>query len=99
MRDFNKYVEFKTKQMESKGMKFDTSGLAPKFIPYFESGQRIIVRTHFNWVVRGYVGVTTGWKPSFILLSKSNSISSPVLLDNRYEIIGTVNKYLHGRRT
>ena len=75
------------------GEKFDQSDLTKKFIPYFETGQRIEVRTPYGETKRGYVGVTTGWKPVFILLAKSNSHGSGEILDSKYEIINTINKY------
>ena len=43
--------------------------------------------------LRGYVGITTGWRPSFILLLKSNSTGSSELLDERYEIVKEINKF------
>lgn len=75
------------------GHELDESDLAPQFEPYYRSGQRIIVRTSYGEVLRGYVGKTTGWRPCYLLLAKRNSISSSELLSKQDTIIGTVNKY------
>lgn len=75
------------------GHKLDTSDLALKFSEYHETGQRIIVKTPYGETLRGYVGVTTGWKPSYLLLNNTRSLGSSELLNDQYEIIGTLNKY------
>lgn len=77
------------------GHKYDPSNLTNKFYDYYNTGQRIIVKTPYGEILRGYVGKTTGWRPSYLLLARSNSIGSSELLDDRYEIIGTVNKWRH----
>lgn len=71
----------------------DTSALAAKFDQYYRSRQRIEVATPYGEKLRGYVGKTTGWRPSYLLLARSDSISSSDLLDDRYEITGTINRY------
>lgn len=86
---YQDYIQHKRNQY---GDKFNDGNLSQQFVPYFETGKRIIVKTKWE-ILRGYVGVTTGWKPSFILLLRSNSISSSILLSDDDTIIGTVNKY------
>ena len=71
----------------------DRSDLAPQFAPYHKNGQRIIVKTHHGETLRGYVGITTGWKPVYILLKNSNSSGSSEILRADDEIAGTVNKH------
>jgi hypothetical protein len=76
------------------GEKFDSSNLANNFVPYFESGQRIEVEFE-GWgeedkIQRGYVGVTTGWKPSFLLMRKSNSTGSDMLLKEKDKVLKTI---------
>jgi hypothetical protein len=75
------------------GKQFSTSELAPQFIPYFESGQRIIVKTHYGETLRGYVGITTGWRPCFLLMNNTRSVGSSNCLAASDEIVGTVNKF------
>lgn len=67
--------------------------LASQFEPYYRSGQRIIVQKPYGEIVRGYVGKTTGWKPSYLLMANTRSISSSELLSHNDQIIGTVEKW------
>lgn len=73
--------------------KLDTSHLAIKFTPHYNSNQRIEVLTPYGERIRGYVGKTTGWRPSYILLARRNSIGSSELLDSRYIITTLINRY------
>lgn len=91
MRTYNDYVALK---VQTYGLLFDDSELAKKFIPYFESGQRIIIEHKLGGIERGYVGVTTGYRPSFLLIHRKSDYGSSTLLDNNDKIIGTVNKYM-----
>ena len=75
------------------GHELDISNLARKFERYYKSGQRIIVVTPWGETMRGYVGKTTGWKPSYLLLNNTRSTGSSELLNDDYRIIGTLNKY------
>lgn len=88
-----KYQNYLNRKYNQYGDKFTDSELSKQFIPYFESGQRIIVKNRWGETMRGYVGVTTGWKPSFLLMLRSNSIGSSILLSDEDSIVGTVNKY------
>jgi hypothetical protein len=72
---------------------FDDSDLSKQFIPYFESGQRIIVKTSYGETKRGYVGVTTGWKPCFLLMNNTRSMGSSDTLSDKDEIVGAVKKW------
>jgi hypothetical protein len=88
------YQNLVTRKRNEYGAKFDTSNLASKFIRYYESGQRVIVKMSYGEVERGYVGVTTGWKPVFLLVHRRSDYGSSTTLSDKDEIIGTVNKYL-----
>ncbi len=77
------------------GDKFDSTDLDSRFARYYFSKERIKVRIEFDKnseIVYGYVGKTTGWKPSFILLYNSRSISSSTLLDDKCCILGVQQK-------
>lgn len=74
-------------------MVIDNSLLAEQFTPYYENKQRIEVET-CGKKIRGYVGKTTGWKPVYILLLRSNSMGSSYTLRTDDKIVGTFNKYL-----
>ena len=75
------------------GDRFDTSGLAPQFVPYYNSGQRIVIDLGFDEPSRGYVGVTTGWRPSFLLLNNTRSVSSPYLLSVNDHVLAGLDRY------
>jgi hypothetical protein len=68
------------------GEKFDPSDLAPQFVEYFESGERIKVETdHGEWrnIRTGTISVTTGWRPAFLLIHRRNSDGSSDVLGAR----------------
>jgi hypothetical protein len=61
------------------GDKFDSSGLDQRFAAFYGSGQRIKV-DDCGQVLTGTVGVTTGWRPVFLLMRSTRSIGSSVTL-------------------
>lgn len=61
------------------GDKFDDSDLDPRFIPFYQTGQRIKVET-LGKEVTGTVSMTTGWRPSFLLMRRSSDHGSIYLL-------------------
>jgi len=73
------------------GSKFDVRDLHEQFIPYFNSGERIRVRTTFVggevWERTGTVGVTTGWKPAFLLMHRITDIGSSDLLSRNAQVV------------
>lgn len=83
------------------GEKFDSSDLQPEFARYYFSKERIKVKLwskvsgseecQFEFVT-GMVGITTGWKPSFMLLRSSRSISSSILLNDDCLIVAVQQK-------
>lgn len=83
-----RYEEYIQRKQREFGDKFDTSDLAPEFIEYFNSGERIEVefRSKLTREVyetkRGTIGVTTGWKPAFILMLRKTSRGSSHLLSS-----------------
>jgi len=75
--NFNDYVNRKKTEY---GDKFSLVNINQNFIKYYENRKRILVKfTYWNNVCEyktGIIGVTTGWSPIFLLMSKSNSMSS-----------------------
>ena len=69
------------------GDKFDTSDLAPQFAKYWGTDTRITVQFAHGTKMRGRVGITTGWKPVFLLMLRSNSRGSSWTLGNDDKII------------
>ena len=72
MRNFKDYIRSK---MDEYGNLFNPEDLNPAFVKYFESGERITVDFGYE-KKRGTIGVTTGWKPCFLLMLKINSSGS-----------------------
>jgi len=68
------------------GEKFDRSALDPRFGHYFCTGERIKVRT-CGEEITGTVGITTGWRPWFLLMRTKRSIGSSVTLGPKDEIV------------
>jgi hypothetical protein len=74
------------------GDRFDTSRLAPQFWEAFDRGDtfRVLVQPPYNekptW---GYVGVTTGWCPTFLLIRCRGQIGSSYTLGHDYKILRT----------
>jgi len=76
------------------GNKFSAIDLDKRFIKYFNSGQRIKVTFSYGESESGTVGVTTGWKPVFLLIKTTRSLGSSTFL-NKSIIKIEVPKYIH----
>lgn len=83
-RSYNELIERKRRKH---GSKFDASDLADEFVRYFESGARIKVAFSDGSKLTGTVGITTGWRPSFLLMRTSRSIGSPYLLGHNDRVL------------
>jgi len=84
MTNYEAYIQRKVGEY---GDKFDADQLARKFIPAFNSEERIRVKFQFDKVRSGTIGVTTGWRPSFMLMLTSRSRGSSHLLSDTDEIV------------
>jgi hypothetical protein len=85
MTKYDEYLERKRKQF---GESFDSSDLATQFVPFFNSQARIAVEFHDKGgeiyeVKRGRIGVTTGWKPAFLLMLTTRSTGSSYVLHSQ----------------
>lgn len=87
MNNFKSYLDRKKSQF---GDKFDTSNLNAQFIPFFENGKRIEVDFGYE-KKRGTIGVTTGWKPSFLLMLRKNSTGSSYLIGKNDKIVKIIS--------
>ena len=93
---FEVYIASKRNQY---GDKFDASQLATQFVQFFNSGKRVKVafndsegdayETH-----TGTIGVTTGWRPCFLLMRRSSDHGSAWTL----KAIDTITAVQHGRQ-
>lgn len=87
-RTYPKFSQYVLKKLREHGDKFSMADLDMRFVPYFESGERIKVKPKYGDVITGTVGVTAGWKPVFLLIRRSNSFGSSDTLGPDDEIIG-----------
>ena len=88
-----RYEELITRKRAQYGDKFDPSELAPQFVEAFNRGQscRVAVPAFSgepgkkSW---GHIGVTTGWRPVFLLMRSSRCYGSSYVLKSDTPIIG-----------
>ncbi len=76
---FAHYIAVKTTQY---GDKFDASDLNPNCVSHYNAGELRRVKVRFRdgeerW---GRVGVTTGWKPCFLLMHNRRAVGSGNLI-------------------
>ena len=75
----SKYSDYITRKGAEYGVRFDPSDLDPRFIPYFDSGERVRVAT-CGLVLTGTIGITTGWRPAFLLMRRRTDHGSTWVL-------------------
>ncbi len=71
----------------------DYSELDPRFLDYFESGQRIEITYEWGETERCYVGKSTGYKPIWLLIRKKNSFGGEALMPNKITAIKELQKW------
>lgn len=81
------YDEFLERGIRRYGSAFNPADLCQRFIPAYESQERITVED-CGEVKRGRVGVTTGWKPCFLLMLTIRSQGSSITLGPKTRIVG-----------
>ena len=82
-RNYKEYVDNKMKRY---GIEFDTSDLNENFIPYFESGERVTVKFSYGEIKRGTIGISSGWKPIFLLMLTKRSSGSSYTIGKQDQI-------------
>lgn len=80
------FQDYLSRKRHEYGEKFDVSHLDDRFVRYFQTGERIKVEI-YGEVKHGTVGVTTGWRPAFLLMARSNCIGSTEILDAKARIL------------
>lgn len=85
------YSEFETRKHREHGDKFDPAELHEKFRNYFHDG-RIKVSRYYpesgeSYTRTGRVSATTGWKPAFLLMHRSNDHGSSDVLSEKDEVV------------
>lgn len=80
---FQDYVCRKKKEY---GAKFKQDDLNPDFIKAYDSQQR--VKVDFGGIVKtGRIGITTGWRPCFLLMLRRDVKGSSWLIGDEAKII------------
>lgn len=80
------YKEYIDNKMRRYGIEFDTSDLNKEFIPYFENGERITVKFSYGEIKRGTIGISSGWKPIFLLMLTKRSSGSSYIIGKQDKI-------------
>jgi hypothetical protein len=93
MKSYKEHIEWKK---QSYGDKFSDISLNKEFIPYFGSEARVEVAFQDNKgktyeVKRGRIGITTGWKPCFLLMLKTNSRGSSYTIGKNDKVLKVIN--------
>lgn len=71
-----KYEELIQRKRAEYGDRFDPSDLNPGMVEYFNAGSRVRVRFDCGEEKTGRIGVTTGWRPVFLLMLSSRARGS-----------------------
>jgi len=77
-----RYREAIERKAREHGAKWDASALDARFVRFFDSRERIKVET-CGMILTGTVGMTTGWRPCFLLMRTRRSIGSAWTLSGR----------------
>lgn len=80
------FGEYCSRQITRFGARFNDRGLHAKFVPYYNSGERIRVRIG-STVLTGTVAATAGWAPEFMLMRTTRSRGSSWLLSGGDEVL------------
>ena len=88
----NNFTDLVNRRTAQYGDKFDVSDLDKRFIAFYQNGQRIKVET-CGMVMTGTVGVTTGWKPAFLLMRTSRSMGSSWILSTESKLLSVQASY------
>lgn len=88
----SRYTDFcdrKTAEYAGTEHTFNHMELAPQFIEAFNNGPsfRVLVDFGYDKPVWGFVGVTTGWTPVFLLMRRRGQVGSCDALRSEHKII------------
>ncbi len=89
------YDDFLWRKEREYGSKFDSTDLNVDFIPYYESNVKIEVSFRDKdgieyEVKRGRIGITTGWKPCFLLMLTRRSLGSSWIIGPNDKVIRVI---------
>jgi len=76
-----RYEAYLARKRAEFGDRFDTSDLAPAFVEWFNSEERVkVIDIRSQMTACGLVTVTTGWKPTFLLKRKVTDYGSSYVI-------------------
>lgn len=87
----SKYQDYLARKKREYGAQFSASELSAQFVPYYNTGARIEVDFGEGEVKRGTIGITSGWRPCFLLMLTRRSIGSVYTLSNAHKIVKVVH--------
>jgi hypothetical protein len=93
--EFDRYIQRRRRLPYAYDHSFDPSALALQFVPWFELDRYArtkikVQRTYSDgstFVRVGSVGITTGWRPCFLLMHSARSLGSSACLSSQDQII------------
>ena len=89
------YATYLIRKRIEHGEKFNPQDLDPRFVPFFNNGRRVKIEM-YGEVITGTIGVTTGWKPCFLLMRTRRSRGSSWTLGPSAKILGfKQDQYYH----
>lgn len=65
----------------------DRSMLAPQFAGYHGTDQRVRVRFSYGEELTGTIGITTGWRPVYLLMRRSSDTGSMYTLSDSDQVV------------
>lgn len=71
----------------------DNSNLDRRFDYYYQNSQRVEVLYKDGSKERFYIGKSTGWKPIYLMIKKSNSFGGEALYSENIKEIKGLNKF------
>ena len=87
----SRYVETLNRKVREHGDKFSDKGLNPAFVDAFNKGQDYRVRVIMfpgAKPIWGFIGMTTGWVPSFLLMRRRGQHGSSDVIGPNSVIVG-----------
>lgn len=60
----------------------DYSDLDERLTPYYKSGERVKITYKDGSIARGTIGKSTGWKPIYLIIKTTRSLSGEGVLNN-----------------
>ena len=92
MSNYSDFVTSKVAAYANSGHPFSNDELASQFIDAFNNGRDYRIQVDFGYgekPVWGYVGVTTGWRPIFLLMRRRGQMGSRETLQQHHKILAS----------